>query len=222
MGNVENIDQGRSGDANESGAANTDSAKPGIPRSIRDILSRAAKSNVAGAASQAGEGRVKPDWAAGERAEQPSGAEPSTAARADKADIGNGAAEAAAEIGLEVGGPIPPPPKAKKAPKESVDQLCELLLVGHAMASQFFRVAELQISKVEADHLGVALANVVRHYQWGAMAEKTKDWLLLIGAGCMVYGPRIEHVRKRKAEAKKAKLQANPTGGVQMTPNPAA
>jgi hypothetical protein len=65
------------------------------------------------------------------------------------------------------------------------------------MAAAQFGIPEVQLERAEARELAAATANVARHYQWTAMAEKTKDWLLLAGAMGMIYGPRAKAIRAR-------------------------
>src|ERR1035437_1930207 len=107
---------------------------------------------------------------------------------------------------LEVGEAIEPPPPAAPAAPETIKQLCDLLYVGHMMAAAQFGVPEMQLGKDEARELGTATANVARHYQWGAMAEKTKDWLLLAGSLGMIYGPRVKAIKARVV-ARKAGME---------------
>ena len=135
---------------------------------------------------------------------------------------GSPAAEAgASESVLEVKPEVAPPPKAEPVPKASVDQLCELMFTFHMLGSKILRIEELALSKVEADTLGTAAANVARHYQWSGMAEKTKDWLTLAGVTVVIYHPRLDAARKRVLTAKKEKLAATQsTGGIQMPPKP--
>jgi hypothetical protein len=74
------------------------------------------------------------------------------------------------------------------------------------MAAAQFGIPEMQLGKDEARELGTATANVARHYQWGAMAEKTKDWLLLAGSLGMIYGPRVKAIKARVV-ARKAGME---------------
>ena len=115
-------------------------------------------------------------------------------------------AEGEIEPILEVGEPVPPPPPAAPAAPETIKQLCDLLYVGHMMAAAQFGIPEVQLGKDEARELGTATANVARHYQWGAMAEKTKDWLLLAGSLGMIYGPRVKAIKARVV-ARKAGME---------------
>ena len=91
----------------------------------------------------------------------------------------------------------------------------------HMLASKILKIEELELTKLEAETLGTATANVARHYQWSGMAEKTKDWLTLAGVALVVYHPRLDHARKRVLAAKKGKLDATQgTGGIQTPPRP--
>jgi hypothetical protein len=51
------------------------------------------------------------------------------------------------------------------------------------------------------------------------MAEKTKDWVLLLICGSMIYGPRLDAIRQRKA-AMKAKPVGPAAGGFQRAEAP--
>jgi hypothetical protein len=177
------------------------------------LLLREAKSNASGAAPKIRK-RISPGrhWSDARRA----AFDAAKRAKAAVFETGNGETESI----LEVGEPIAPPPPAPKPPKETVDQLAELLYIFHAMGSKFVNIDELRITKDEADTLATASANVARHYQWGVLAEKTKDWLVLAGCSCMIYGPRMEQARKRRRAQFKAKMEGNPTGGIKMAEAP--
>lgn len=119
---------------------------------------------------------------------------------------------------LEVGAPVAPPPPAPRPPKETIDQLCEMLFIGHLMAAKTLKIDEMQLSKQESMELAAASANVARHYQWTAMSEKTKDWMLLVACGSMVYGPHLAAVKARVQAAKMAKMK--PAGFDRPEPPP--
>lgn len=68
----------------------------------------------------------------------------------------------------------------------------------------------------EIQQLNTAYMNVMRHYPIHA-AQKTIDWLNLIGAVSFVYGSRLIAIRARRSKEKNEVLirTANPGDGAQ-------
>lgn len=112
------------------------------------------------------------------------------------------------------------PATPQEVDSSSVKQIAELLFVGHMVGSRFIRVEELSLTRDESQELSVALANVMRWYDITPMAEKTKDWLFLFGAGAMIYGPKLGKIKDRVKKAKEVKIAVNPTGGIQRAEAP--
>lgn len=94
--------------------------------------------------------------------------------------------------------------KAAPVDENSAKQIAESLLLIHNLAASALWMPELTLDPSEGQLLGTSIAGVSRHYKWGGLAEKTKDWLLLIGTASMIYLPRIRAARERVAKQKRA------------------
>lgn len=83
----------------------------------------------------------------------------------------------------------------------------------HGLLAGIARTPELAIDKSEADTLAKSIANVSRHYDV-SMQAKTLDWINLMMACGMVYGPRIMVIgaNRRASRATQAPRNAAPTG----------
>ncbi len=93
--------------------------------------------------------------------------------------------------------------------QNSAKQISEMLLMMHNMAATALAMPEFMLTPGESEMLGLATASVARHYKWGGMAEKTKDWLMFVGALSIIYPPRFRAIKERKRGA-----QAKPVAPV--------
>ncbi len=91
--------------------------------------------------------------------------------------------------------------KAAPVDENSAKQIAESLLLIHNLAAAALWMPELTLDPNEGQLLGTSIAGVARHYKWGGLAEKTKDWMLLIGTASMIYLPRIRAARERVANS---------------------
>ena len=82
--------------------------------------------------------------------------------------------------------------------QNSAKQISEMLFMMHNMAASALSMPEFALQPSESEMLGQATASVARHYKWGGMAEKTKDWLMLVGALSIVYPPRFRAIKERR------------------------
>lgn len=168
---------------------------PGRPRKISELLGKAELTTSKPFVKKRKK-RVNPGRAWSE--ERREAARELWRQRRSGAARGGGTEEGPGQDGiLEIGPEVAPAPPAPTPKPESITQLCDLLFVIHMMASARLHIPELKLEKTEARELAVACANVSRHYQWGTMAEKTKDWLILAGATVMIYEPRMKAMRAR-------------------------
>lgn len=87
--------------------------------------------------------------------------------------------------------------KAAPVDPNAAKQIAETLLMMNNMAATVLSLPEFALAPEEGEMLGLATAGVARHYKWSGMAEKTKDWLMLLAAMSMIYEPRFRAVRNR-------------------------
>jgi hypothetical protein len=76
------------------------------------------------------------------------------------------------------------------------------------MLAALTKVRELELDKSEAEKLAKSIANVARHYHVPGIAQKTKDWIMLMQTIGVLYVPRVIAYNIRTAAAKPAPTPA--------------
>lgn len=78
-------------------------------------------------------------------------------------------------------------------------------------------IKEAEIDKEEADKLAKGIANVARHYNVPGVAQKTKDWIMLMQTLGVIYVPRAIAFNIRR-NAEKPRPVPVPAIAVGMSP----
>lgn len=89
----------------------------------------------------------------------------------------------------------------EKNPAVDKNALRDLILFAHTILEQSTKIPEFKMDAAEADAIASASVNVLRHYDIGQQSQKAMDWIALIGAVGIVYGPRVMSYRNRVMNA---------------------
>lgn len=113
-------------------------------------------------------------------------------------------------------------PRKKAAPANEPidpDTLAKQLQGVHVMVAMLTQAPEMQLSDAESVELAKAVSGVCAEYNL-SLNGKTGALIQLLGAGAMVYLPRIMAIKQRKAKEQAEKelieSQTNPIDGMEV------
>lgn len=129
----------------------------------------------------------------------------------------------ASEKVADAGSPKATAPRTRTARKKAQpidhDTLAKQLQGVHVMVAMITQSPEMQLSDPESIELAKAISGVCAEYNL-SLNGKTGALIQLIGAGAMVYLPRIMAIKQRKAQEKAAREtvqdEINPVAGMEV------